>query len=150
MRKASIGRGLLVGLAVGVAAALLVPTDALDRALALLTGAASGPTSDHEVSVSLTFNGHSTYEYKAALSRDEVSRTESSPERAKDEFVTRAKQALARTQGYDSKTYGADSYKILSGVKINWVRVKDIRSGRSTDIFRTARRGDPADLGVMD
>ena len=150
MRTASVWKALAVGLTVGVAAAMVVPTEALDRVMALLTGAASGPSSDHEVSVSLTFNGHSTYEYKAVLSRDEASRAEVAPERAKDDFILRAKQALARSQGYGSTIFGADSYKIVSGVKVNWVRVKDIRSGRSTDIFRTARRGDPADLGVLD
>lgn len=150
MRKASIWKAFAVATVMGIAAAMLVPSETLHRVLALLTGAASGPVTDFEVSVSLTYNNGSSYEYKASLSRDEASRAESMPERAKQDFVTRAKEALARSQGYDVKTYGADSYKILSGVRVNWVKVKDTRSGRSTDIFRTARHGGDPDAGVID
>lgn len=127
---------------IAMVAGLTVPARTMQRVLSTLTGAASGPASEFQLVVSLSYNGSSTWEYKEDLSRSDASRAESSPDFARNEFVDRAKKALADREGYHAKVYGADAYKILSGVRVNAVKIKEVRSGRTTDIFRSARSRD--------
>ena len=129
-------------LTIVIIAGFTVPAATMQRVLGTLTGAASGPSSDFQLIVSLSYNGSSTWEYKEDLSRADASRAESSPDFARNEFVDRAKKALAAREGYDTKVYGADSYRILSGVRVNAVKIQDRSSGRQTDIFRSARSRD--------
>lgn len=142
MNKITSIKALTSIVLVAIAVGLTVPAPTMERVLSSLTGAASGPASDFQLVVSLTYNGHSSWEYKEDLSRADASRAESSPDFARNEFVDRAKKALAQREGYDTKVYGSDSYKILSGVRVNAVKIKDVRSGRATDIFRSARSRD--------
>lgn len=133
----ALGAIILLGLAVGV----FVPAPQLSRVLGLLTGAASGP-GDVQLVVSLTYNGASTWEYKEDISRSDASRAESSPDMARGEIADRAKKALATREGYDPKVYGSESYKILSGVRVNSIKLKEYSSGRVTDIFNSSRSRD--------
>lgn len=142
MKKTNLAKALGAILVIGIAVGMYVPATTVQRVLSLLTAAASGPAGEFQLVVSLTYNGSSTYEYKEDISRSDASRAESSPDFARNEFVDRAKKALAAKEGYDQKVYGNDSYKILSGVRVNSVKIKDSRSGRATDIFRSARSRD--------
>lgn len=122
--------------------AYTVPAETMQRVMGQLTGSASGTSSDFKLLVNMTYNGSLTWEYAEDLSRSDASRAESSPDFARNEFIERAKKALAQREGYHSNVYGSDSYKMLSGLRVNAVKIKDTRSGRSTDIFRSARSRD--------
>ena len=124
---------------VGAAAGVLIPTASLQRALSLLTGAASGPSGEYQLLVSMTYNGSSTWEYKEDISRSEASRTESSPDMMRSDIADRAKKALATREGYDAKVYGSESYKLLTGVRIDSIKIKEYASGRVTDVFLSGR-----------
>ena len=141
MKKNHTAKVFGIVLVVGLAVGFFVPAPTLQRVMSSLTGAASG-NGDFILVVSLSYNGSSTWEYTEDLSRADASRAESSPDFARNEFVDRAKKALAQKEGYDTKVYGSDSYKILSGVRVNAVKIKDTHSGRATDIFRSARSRD--------
>lgn len=135
---AAVGAALLVTLVVG----FTVPSSTLQRVMGQLTGAAANGSTDYQLIVSMQYNGSSTWEYKEDLSRADASRAESSPDFARNEFIDRAKKALAAREGYDAKVFGSDAHKILSGLRVNAVKIKDTRSGRSTDIFRGAHSRD--------
>lgn len=138
MTFAAIAAALFVTLVVG----FTVPSSTLQRVMSQLTGAVSSGSSDFQLVVSLQYNGTITWEYKEDLSRSDASRAEASPDFARNEFIDRAKKALAQREGYDSKVFGSDSYRVLSGLRVNAVKIRDIRSGRTTDIFRGARSRD--------
>lgn len=138
MTFAAIAAALFVTLVVG----FTVPSSTLQRVMSQLTGAVSSGSSDFQLVVSLQYNGSTTWEYKEDLSRADASRAESSPDFARNEFIDRAKKALAQREGYDSKVFGSDSYRVLSGLRVNAVKIRDTRSGRTTDIFRGAHSRD--------
>lgn len=140
MRKTTMWKALGAAMVLGIAVAMAVPAETLNRTIALLTGAASGPTSDYEVIVDLSYNGSQSYTFKASLDRSEFSRAESSPEQARVQYGARAREALARKLGYGTRTFGQDNAKVVNA-SINHVRIRDTRSGRTTDIFRSARYG---------
>ena len=130
--------------------AVTVPAKTFHRVLRSLSGAASDADAECQILVQLQYNGTSTFEYRAALSRDDASRTANTLVSGQHEYIIRAKQALAERQGYGTAVYGAENYKILSGVQVLSVKITDLSSGRTNDVWRSAQRGDPSDHSVMD
>jgi hypothetical protein len=143
-------------LGAAIATSMLVPADRLayllrDGAAAAAASGASGAPSEFEVVVRLQYNGSATWEHRSPVGRLEAARVETDSGGAQQEYVTRAKTALAESQGYHAAVYGPDAHKILSGVQVLSVRVRDVASGQIREIYRNARRdADPAVTAVLD
>ncbi|MBI4863230.1 MAG: hypothetical protein HY815_23635 [Candidatus Riflebacteria bacterium] len=150
MKSRRILRLAVVILIVGAVAAVLVPSDAVRRTLRSLTGSAAGPDGECAVVVRLQYNGHSTYDYTASLSRSEASRLESQLDSQYQNMVLKAKRALAESLGYKKQVYGDDNYKILSGIQVVEMKLRDNSSGRTRDLWQAVRRGGDSREGLMD
>jgi len=130
--------------------AVFVPSQTLRQALRSLPGAVNGADGEVQLVVKLQYNVTLTYEYKAALSRMEASQADTRPELFRQEYITRAKRALAETQGYGNGVFGHNNFKIMSEVQVVSMKLQDLSSGRCTDIWRAARRNDDGYNPVMD
>jgi len=133
--QAATRHGVKILILLAMVAGALVPAPTLQRALRVLTGDASGPGGEYQLLVSMTYNGATTWEYKEDISTSEARRTESSPDMARGDIADRAKKALALREGYDPKVYGSESYKLLSGVRVDSIKLREYSSGRVTDVF---------------
>jgi hypothetical protein len=144
----------LIAAAVFIAAVIVVtvPRESLQGLLDGLKASVGG-ASYGELMVVLTdpSGSSTTFVHKISISREDANRLKSMPQDIpRSDLVVEAKKKLAEKQGFHQSLYGSDSYRVMAGIRLERVELKEASTGRTETLYGRTLAGAGAANGYLD
>lgn len=93
--------------------------------------AAAGAGDRYELTIVLAYDAGGSFEWRGMLTRDEYQQIEFFPKELREKYLTEARRALARKQGYFDAVY-SDEGSRLTATRVSSIKVTDLRTSRET------------------
>lgn len=133
--------------------AVTVPQESLQGLLGGLKASVGGATYGELSVVLIDGNNPSArpFVHKIPVSREDANRLKSMPQDIpRCDLVLEAKKKLAEKEGFHRNLYGADNVRVMAGLRLERVELKETSTGHTETLYGRTLAGTGAASGFMD